>query len=153
MRQAIRGAQSRIWIEMPYFSSDIIENELESAAARGVDVRLILPDRANHEIMNAGNLVTARNLMKAGVRVYHYPGMTHLKAMICDGWATVGSANLDTISLRINRELNVSFCDPDLVTELAELVFERDFKVSRLLTPGETKLKFAPLIESIADQL
>ena len=153
MRQAIRGAQSRIWIEMPYFSSDVIENELESAAARGVDVRLILPDRANHGIMNAGNLVTARNLMKAGVRVYHYPGMTHLKAMICDGWATVGSANLDTISLRINRELNVSFCDPGLVNELAELVFEPDFKFSRLLTPEETQLKFAPLIESIADQL
>ena len=153
MRQAIRGAKSRIWIEMPYFSSDVIENELKSAASRGVDVRLILPDRANHEIMNAGNLVAARNLMKAGVRVYHYPGMTHLKAMICDGWATVGSANLDTISLRINRELNVSFNDPNLVNELAELVFEPDFQASRLLTPGETKLNLAPLIESIADQL
>ena len=43
--------------------------------------------------------------------------------------------------------------DPGLVDELAKLVFEADFQASRLLTPGETHLKFAPLIESIADQL
>ncbi len=153
MSQAIRGATQRIWIEMPYFSADIIENELEAAAARGVDVRVILPALANHGIMSAGNFVTARHLLQAGAKVYHYPGMTHLKAMICDGWATLGSANLDTISLRINRELNISFCDPGLVDELAKLVFEADFQASRLLTPGETHLKFAPLIESIADQL
>ena len=152
MSQAIRGATHRIWIEMPYFSADVIERELEAAASRGVDVRVILPARANHGIMNAGNLVTARNLLQAGIRVYQYPGMTHLKAMICDGWATVGSANLDTISLRINRELNVSFSDPKLVKELAELVFETDFKTSRLLTRAETKLNFSTLIETIADQ-
>ena len=153
MRQAIRGARERIWIEMPYFSSDLIENELEVAAGRGVDVRLIIPDRANHGIMDAGNFVTARNLLKAGVKVYHFPGMTHLKAMICDGWATVGSANLDTISLRINRELNLSFSDASLVDELASLVFEPDFRASRPLTIEDTKLNLAPLIESIADQL
>ena len=79
--------------------------------------------------------------------------MTHLKAMICDGWATVGSANLDTISLRINRELNLSFSDASLVDELASLVFEPDFRASRPLTIEDTKLNLAPLIESIADQL
>ena len=153
MAQAIRGATRRIWIETPYFSADVIEHELEAAASRGVDVRVILPSRANHRIMDAGNFVTARNLMKAGVRVYLYPGMTHLKAMICDGWATVGSANLDTLSLRINRELNVSFCDPGLVGELARIVFEPDFQASRRLSPEERKLNFSRLIESVADQL
>ena len=103
--------------------------------------------------MDAGNFETARNLMKAGVRVYLDPGMTHLKAMICDGWATVGSANLDTLSLRINRELNVSFCDPGLVGELARIVFEPDFQASRRLSPEERKLNFSRLIESVADQL
>lgn len=153
MLQAIRGARERIWIEMPYFAADIIENELEAAATRGVDVRVILPNRANHGIMDAGNFVTARNLLEAGVKVYHFPGMTHLKAMICDDWATVGSANLDTISMRINRELNFSFSDPDLVAELVALVFEPDFLASRPLTITDTKLNLAPLIESIADQL
>lgn len=153
MLQAIRGACERIWIEMPYFAADIIENELEAAATRGVDVRVILPNRANHGIMDAGNFVTARNLLKAGVKVYHFPGMTHLKAMICDDWATVGSANLDTLSLRINRELNLSFSDPALVGELVSLVFEPDFQASRPLTITDTKLPLASLIESIADQL
>ena len=153
MLQAIRGACERIWIEMPYFAADIIENELEAAATRGIDVRVILPNRANHGIMDAGNFVTARNLLEAGVKVYHFPGMTHLKAMICDDWATVGSANLDTLSLRINRELNFSFSDPALVGELVSLVFEPDFQASRPLTITDTKLPLASLIESIADQL
>ncbi|MEO1825625.1 MAG: phosphatidylserine/phosphatidylglycerophosphate/cardiolipin synthase family protein [Roseibacillus sp.] len=153
MQQAIRGASTRVWIEMPYFSSDTIETELKAAASRGVDVRLILPERANHQIMDAGNSVTARNLLNAGVRVYHYPGMTHLKAMVCDGWATVGSANLDTISLHINRELNISFSDSTLVSELVDRVFEPDFQKSSPLTLKDIELKFAPLIESITDQL
>ena len=153
MRHAIRGARKRIWVQMPYFSSDTIENELMSAASRGVDVRLILPEKANHQIMDAGNYVTARNLLKGGVRVYHYPGMTHLKAMVCDGWATVGSANLDTISLHINRELNLSFSDPDLVSQLVTRVFKPDLSNSTPLKIKDIKLKFAPLIESITDQL
>ena len=153
MQQAIRGARTRVWIETPYFSSDAIETELKAAASRGVDVRLILPAKANHKIMDAGNSVTARNLLNAGVKVYHYPGMTHLKAMACDGWATVGSANLDTISLHINRELNVSFSDSTLVSELVDRVFEPDFQKSSPLTLKDIELKFAPLIESITDQL
>ncbi|HBM78508.1 MAG TPA: hypothetical protein DD438_10385 [Verrucomicrobiales bacterium] len=153
MQQAIRGARTRVWIEMPYFSSDTIEGELKAAASRGIDVRLILPEKANHQIMDAGNSVIARNLLKAGVRVYHYPGMTHLKAMVCDGWATVGSANLDTISLHINRELNLSFSDSTLVSELVTRVFEPDFQKSIPLTIEDIDLKFAPLIESITDQL
>jgi cardiolipin synthase len=91
--------------------------------------------------------------LRAGVTVYHYPGMTHLKAMICDGWATVGAANLDTISLRINRELNLSYSDPDLVRELAESVFLPDFAASKPLRFEDTKRPLSPLIETIADQL
>jgi cardiolipin synthase len=153
MLEAIRGAEERIWIEMPYFAADVIENELEAAAERGVDVRLILPNRANHGIMDAGNIVTARNLIRAGVKVYHYPKMTHLKAMICDNWATIGSANLDTISLRINRELNLSFADPTLIQQLEQSVFAPDFAASKQLRLEETELLLGPLIESIADQL
>lgn len=153
MEQAIRGANERIWIETPYFASDGIAKELQLAALRGVDVRVILPDRANHGIMDAGNIVTARHLLQSGVKVYHFPGMTHLKALVCDGWATVGSANLDTISMRINRELNLAYSDPKLVQELVEQVFEPDLKASKLLTLEDTKLFLGPLIESIADQL
>jgi cardiolipin synthase len=79
--------------------------------------------------------------------------MTHLKAMICDGWATVGAANLDTISLRINRELNLSFSDPRLVQALADSVFVPDFAASKPLKLEDTKRPLAPLIETIADQL
>lgn len=153
MEQAIRGSNERIWIETPYFASDGIAKELQLAALRGVDVRVILPNRANHGIMDAGNVVTARYLIQAGAKVYHFPGMTHLKALVCDGWATVGSANLDTISLRINRELNLAYSDPKLVQGLVEKVFVPDLAASKLLTLEDTKLFLGPLIESIADQL
>lgn len=153
MLQAIRGSVSRIWIETPYFAMDAVSQALREAAQRGVDVRVILPSRANHGIMDRANLVTARNLLRSGVKVYRYPGMTHLKAMICDGWATVGSANLDTLSLRINRELNLAFSDPDLIAKLETAVFTPDLAASSPLKLEDTGMLLAPLIESIADQL
>ena len=76
-----------------------------------MDVRVVLPGRNDSTIMDASNLAAARRLIQAGARVFRYPGMTHPKVMICDDWATMGSANLDTLSLKINRELNIAFAD------------------------------------------
>ncbi|HEY8960999.1 MAG TPA: phosphatidylserine/phosphatidylglycerophosphate/cardiolipin synthase family protein, partial [Luteolibacter sp.] len=101
-RLAIRASKKRVWIENPYFSNDDIADELIAAARRGVDVRVILPTRGDSGLMEAGNRATAQSLMAAGAKVLRYPGMTHMKIMICDGWATLGSANLDVLSLRIN---------------------------------------------------
>lgn len=152
MLLAIRGSRTRIWIETPYFSNDTIKAELVAAARRGVEVQVILPSRANHSIMGAGNLVTARRLLTAGAKVYQYPGMTHLKAMICDDWAMLGSANLDTLSLRTNRELNLASREPALLSALARQVMEPDLERSKLLDIKDTELLLAPLLESIADQ-
>ena len=68
-----------------------------------------------------------------GIRVYAYPGMTHVKAAIYDGWACVGSANLENMSLRVSQELDVAFTDPATVNKLKHDLFEADF----LLRPGE----------------
>lgn len=150
---AIRASQKRIWIENPYFAADDIEDELVAAARRGVDVRVILPSRGDSTIMDAGNLGTARNLLAAGAKVYRYPKMTHLKAMICDGWATVGSANLDMLSMRINRELNLAFNDPATVKALEDTIFRRDFRLSKPFPVSATNTPIAPIAETVADQL
>jgi len=60
------------------------------------------------------NLVLANYLLEHGVRVYFYPGMTHVKALLVDGWACLGSANLNHLSLRVCQEHNVASSDPPL---------------------------------------
>lgn len=150
---AIRGARRRIWIQTPYFAHDAIALAVEAAARRGVDVRVIIPRSEPLNLMDAGNLSTAKGLMKAGAKVYMYPEMTHLKAMICDDWASIGSANLDTLSMRINRELNLAFSHRTAIKELENEVFLPDFRKSRLMHPRETKDVANDLAEAIADQL
>ncbi|MCP5534095.1 MAG: phosphatidylserine/phosphatidylglycerophosphate/cardiolipin synthase family protein [Akkermansiaceae bacterium] len=150
---AARSARERIWVENPYFASDEIALELANAARRGVDVRVILPSRGDSTIMDHGNMATARDLMAAGAKVYRYPKMTHMKVMICDGWAHAGSANLDTLSLRINRELNLATNDSTAVRDLERRVFLPDFRVSRRVRMSETESLIAPIAEAVADQL
>lgn len=150
---AIRAARKRVWIENPYFAHDETALALAAAARRGVDVRVILPSRGDSTIMDMGNLATARELIRAGAKLYRYPRMTHMKVMICDGWAQVGSANLDTLSMRINRELNLAFSDPATVKSLESRVFLPDFRASRPIRVEETASPIAPIAETVADQL
>lgn len=150
---AIRGARKRVWIENPYFANDDVAQAVEAAARRGLDVRVIVPISSDIAIMDASNLATARRIIRAGGKVFQYPTMTHLKAIICDDWAMVGSANLDTLSLRINRELNISFSHKPLIKELEEAVFLRDFSRSRRITLSETSGIGNDISKVIADQL
>ncbi len=150
---AIRAARKRIWIQTPYFAHDDIALAVESAARRGVDVRVVLPARGDSAIMDVANLATARGLINSGAKVYRYPKMTHMKVILCDGWGTMGSANLDTLSMRINRELNLAFNDPVAIRDLERRVFLPDFRRSRLIKIEETNSPLAPLAEAIADQL
>ena len=151
--EAIRRARQRIYIQNAYFSSDAILYELAKARRRGVDVRLILPVQSDFGIMSRSNAVAANLMLKNGVRVYIYPGMSHVKAAIYDGWACLGSANFDRLSLRINREMNLGFSNEDTVNRLVEAVFEPDFQRSVELTEP-LPLKWSDrLMELIADQL
>ncbi len=150
---AIQAARKRIWIQNPYVAYDDVGLALEAAARRGVDVRLILPARGDSTIMDIGNIATARGLIQAGGKVYNYPRMTHMKVIICDDWACVGSANLDTLSMRINRELNLSFNDPGTIRSLIDEVFLPDFRISKRRRLADTTSPLAPIAEAIADQL
>lgn len=150
---AIRGARKRIWIETPYIAHDDIAAALSAAARRGVDVRVIIPASGDSVIMNANNLSTSNGLIRAGAKVFRYPRMTHLKVMVCDDWASIGSANLDTLSMRINRELNLAFSHRASVRDLEKQIFLPDFHVSRLIHLKETENAANAFAETIADQL
>jgi cardiolipin synthase len=88
---AIRSARQRIYLENPYLTSDAVLYELIQARRRGVDVRVIMPYRSDSGVINKSNALAANSLLKQGARVFIYPGMSHLKAAVYDGWACVGS--------------------------------------------------------------
>jgi cardiolipin synthase len=150
---AIRQAQSRIYIEQPYVSDDEIIAELIRARRRGVDVRVVLPTRNDSGFMNSANLLAARAFLANGIRVYGYPGMTHVKAALYDGWVTVGSANFDKLSLRINQETKLATSDPRFVGQLQHELFEADFARSREWTDARPVGWNDYIAEFIADQL
>ena len=121
------------------------------ARKRGVDVRVVLPARTDNPVIQQNHAQAMNALLRRGVRVYIYPGMTHLKAAVYDGWACLGSANLDHLSLRVNREMNVATSHPAAVAELIERVFAPDFdRAVELKEPVPTGL-MQYLAEIIAD--
>ncbi|MFT3991990.1 MAG: phosphatidylserine/phosphatidylglycerophosphate/cardiolipin synthase family protein [Luteolibacter sp.] len=150
---AIRSAQKRIWIENPYIAHDDTILALGAAAKRGVDVRVILPAKGDSTVMDLANLSTARALIQAGAKVYRYPRMTHMKVLLCDQWASIGSANLDTLSMCINRELNLSFSHPQEIQRLISRIFTPDFRASSRLTLKETESLLALPAAILTNQL
>jgi len=150
---AIQSAQSYILIENAYFSDDRTVYELAKARRRGVDVRVIIPDRGNHGPLNASNIITINKLLQHGVRVYRYPGMSHVKAAIYDGWASVGSANFDKLSLKINKELNLATSDPETVNALLDQVFIPDLMMSREVNQPLDVTVATRLAEIVVDEL
>jgi len=150
---AIRRAQRYIYIENSYFSDDATLYELAKARRRGVDVRVILPDDGNHAPLNYSNQVAINVMLRNGIRVYLYPGMSHVKAMIVDGWASAGSANFDKLSLQINEELNIATSETAVVDDLMQRVFTKDFSISEEITdPRDVTLKHH-FAEFVSDEL
>lgn len=150
---AIQNAQSYILIENAYFSDDRTLYELARARRRGVDVRVIVPSTGNHGALNASNKITINTLIKNGIRVYEYPGMSHVKAAVFDGWVSVGSANFDKLSLKVNKEINLATSDPDTVQALLDQVFIPDMMASRELNKPVEITVATRLAEIAVDEL
>ncbi|MBN2576747.1 MAG: cardiolipin synthase [Deltaproteobacteria bacterium] len=107
--QAIALACERVWITNPYFvPSQLIEAALTVAALRGVDVRILLPKKSDSRLVTWASHSYYAPLLHAGVRIFEYArGFVHAKTMVVDEWvATIGSANMDMRSFKLNFELN-----------------------------------------------
>jgi cardiolipin synthase A/B len=147
--EAIGAARSYIYVEHPYLFDRGVIDGLVRARNRGVDVRVILPRVNDFKAGGRSNLVNANHLLQHGVRVYFYPGMTHVKALLVDGWSCLGSANLNHLSLRLCQEHNVATSDPDFASRLKRALFEEDFSRSYELT----ELVAVDWVDLLADQL
>lgn len=152
-REAIRRAKGYIYIENAYFTDDMLLRELILARRRGVDVRVVIPLETDQGLMTR-NIIHAANIMHDhGIRVFIYPGFTHAKAAIFDGWACVGSANLDRLSLKINQEINIATSEETAVQELLDELFLVDFEKSRELTEPFPEQWNDRLIELFGDYI
>ncbi len=117
------SAQRSIALTTPYFVPDRhTQKHLQAAAKRGIDVRLLVPRKNNHRLVQWASRAAYAKLLNAGVRVYEYlPRMLHAKTAVVDGsWAIVGTANFDYRSLFVNYEINMVTWTPSFCQQLDE---------------------------------
>jgi cardiolipin synthase len=133
---AIHSARERIWIVSPYFVPDHdILAALQLAALRGVDVRIMLPLKPDHKIVYLASFSYLSHLAMEGVGVFRYePGFLHQKVLLVDDdLASVGTANADNRSFRLNFEISMVVADREFAGEV-ETMLERDFARCRRVT-------------------
>jgi cardiolipin synthase len=133
---AIASAQQRAWIATPYFIPDEpLSLILRTAALRGVDVRILLPDpiKNDHRFVAFAARSYYDELLEVGCKIFEYgPGMLHAKYLIIDDVAAIGSANMDVRSFHINYEVTAMFYDAEVTAALAR-VFREDLEKARLV--------------------
>ncbi|SIT00434.1 cardiolipin synthase [Roseivivax lentus] len=132
---AISRAQSRVWIASPYFVPDeAILAALKAAALRGCDVRLLLPNHADHYLTWLAAHAYYDEVRAAGVTIHLYdPGFTHQKVVVMDDdMSAIGTANLDNRSFRLNFETMALVFDPAFTAEVVRML-EEDFDESTKL--------------------
>jgi cardiolipin synthase len=124
----IDEARHHVYLENPYPNDGRLMCKLAQARRRGADVRVVMTITGDVAVVNRANRVVANRLLNEGIRVYLFPGMTHVKAAAVDGcWAYVGTGNFDPVSLRYTRELGMAVSAGPLIAELEERLFAQDF--------------------------
>jgi cardiolipin synthase len=130
---ALTCARGRVRIMTPYFIPDrALISALVTAALRGVEVTLVLPEINNLPYVHWATRAYLWEVLQHGIRVFYQPPpFVHTKLFLMDGvWGLIGSANLDPRSLRLNFELNLEVYDREFVGEL-ERHFDETVALSR----------------------
>ncbi len=136
---AINSAQERLWIASPYFVPDEqFISALQLAALRGVDVRILIPERPDNELVRLSSFSYLTQTIPLGIRWYrHQRGFMHQKVMLVDAdYSAIGTANFDNRSFRLNFEITMGFADHVMAAKV-EAMLENDFRNSHLVTKEE----------------
>lgn len=153
-RQAIGNAKNEVIIANAYFLPGLrLRKSLIHARRRGVRVQLLLQGRYDNFMQFHASRPVMAGLLAAGIEVYEYSAsLLHAKVAVIDGdWATVGSSNLDPLSLLLAREANVVWSHPPLAMELREhLVQAMEHSAVRL---NATRLSQRSLWHRVLDRL
>ncbi|MCC5804023.1 cardiolipin synthase [Rossellomorea vietnamensis] len=132
----ISSAKESIYIQTPYFIPDVsLLDSLRIASLTGVDVRIMIPNKPDHLFVYWATYSYIGELLKAGAKIYIYDnGFIHAKTIVVDEViSSVGTANIDVRSFRLNFEVNAFLYDQALSEDLG-VVFRKDIEKSRELT-------------------
>jgi cardiolipin synthase len=123
--QAINAARKRVWIASPYFVPDLsLIYSLQLAALRGVDVRVMLPERPDHLLVYLSGFAYIAETEPSGIKFYRYqPGFLHQKVMLVDDdFAAVGTANFDNRSIRLNFEMMLLVANREFAGDVCRML-------------------------------
>lgn len=137
--EAIRNSKKYIYIAVPYFvPTHRLWRVLHLARLRGVDVRIMLPEQSDYPIVDLGARTFFHSLLKTGIRIFLFQKkMLHCKTVVIDGdWTSVGTLNMDTISLLYNFEANLVSSNHQFAEEVTNHFIE-DLKNCREVTLNE----------------
>lgn len=132
----IMSAKEYVYIQTPYFiPDDSLQDILRIAALSGIDVKVMIPNKPDHPFVYWATLSYIGDLLKAGAEAYIYQkGFLHAKTIIVDGKiASVGTANIDVRSFRLNFEVNAFLYNQGLSERLLE-AFNDDISHSTQMT-------------------
>ncbi|MBN9656453.1 cardiolipin synthase [Halobacillus sp. GSS1] len=132
----ILSAKKYVYIQTPYFiPDDSLLDALRVAVLSGVDVRIMIPNKPDHPFVYWATFSNIGDMLKAGASIYVYQkGFLHAKTIVVDGKiASVGTANIDVRSFRLNFEVNAFLYHPEVAQSLADR-FHEDIVESTELT-------------------
>ena len=147
---AIHAARHRVWLSTPYFVPDhAVRSALQLAVLRGVDVRVLIPSRPDHQTVFLASTLHAAHALRNGIRMYRYqPGFVHQKVLLIDDdTAAVGSMNLDSRSFRLNFEVTALTVDRHFAAAVAAML-STDF--SHALEIDASEYRDAPYLRRVA---
>ncbi|WP_372965066.1 cardiolipin synthase [Marinobacter sp.] len=136
---SINNARSRVWIASPYFVPDFqIMNALQLAALRGVDVRILIPEKSDSPLIRVAAYSYLIHASQTGIGIYQYqPGFMHQKVVLVDDrYAAVGTANLDNRSMRLNFEITAINTSARFIQEV-DTMLKDDLRHCRLMTESD----------------
>lgn len=145
----IYSAQKRFWVVTPYFvPDDALAQALSLAARRGVDVRVVVPNRSNHLSPDIARGISLRQIQAAGGQVMFYaPKMLHAKVVLADDEvAVVGSANMDIRSLLLNYETAMFVYSPEAINEVEAYIKD-------LMTHTRSGIPDASLLRALGESI
>ena len=123
----INAAKNTLYIHTPYLvPSSEVQKALMLSACSGVDVRIIMPDKPDHLLVFWVSILNAGELMERGVKIFHYKnGFVHSKTVVADSeFCSVGSANMDQRSMRLNFETNAMIYSKEIGKKMHDAFLE-----------------------------
>ena len=138
----ITNAREKVYLETPYFiPDDSIFEALRLAGLSGVDVRVMIPNKPDHPFVYWASMSYIGELLEAGVKFYTYEkGFLHSKVVIADDFvSSVGTANLDIRSFKLNFEVNAFIYDEVTNLKLTEK-FINDLDICKEITLEDYKI-------------